>query len=102
MKILYTFNLNETKEQDEISESINEAGEKVSITKKVKKEIPIKFGLREPTRTLRDEAELYYGTKFSEALKAGFLTNALVDKRITTDGGVLAKEEKELYDLKLK
>lgn len=102
MKILYTFVENKEQEIDEIATSKNEAGETVSVTKKVKKEVSHKFGLKTPTRSLIDDAQLYHGVKFSEGLKAGLMSNALIDKRITADGGVLDQSEKEEYTAKVK
>ncbi len=93
MKTLYTFIENKEQEVEEVESSVNENGETVSITKKVKKQVPIKFGLRTPSRTMRDDADLFYGVKYSEAVKAGFLTNDMVNKHIANDGGILSAQQ---------
>ena len=71
-----------------------------SNSKKVKKEVPYKFFLRRPTRTMTDEAELYYGVKLAEGIKAGLLTKALLEKRFENDGGTRSDDENEQYHLR--
>ena len=44
-----------------------------------------------------DEAELYFGVKLSEGIKAGMLTRAMLAKRFDNDGGVLSDADKEQY-----
>ena len=53
--------------------------------------------LRKPTRSLFDEAELYYGVVLSQGIKAGLLTRALLSKRFSNDGGVMSDRDKEDY-----
>lgn len=97
MKKLYEFMVPKEVEIEEIEASKNEKGEEVKVTKKVKKKEMVKVFLRKPTRSLFDEAELFYGVRLSEGIKAGLLTRALLAKRFTNDGGVLSEEEKNLY-----
>jgi hypothetical protein len=96
-KILYEFKLEKTMEVEEIETSKNEKGEEVKTTKKVKKEVPIHFKLIKPNRRLFDEAELFYGIKLSEGIKAGLLTKSLLAKRYQNDGGAMSETEKEKY-----
>ena len=44
-----------------------------------------------------DEAELFYGVRLSEGIKAGLLTKALLAKRFVDDGGVFSEKDKEEY-----
>lgn len=97
MKKLYEFMVPKEIEVEEVETSKNEKGEEVKVTKKVKKREMVKVFLRKPTRSLFDEAELFYGVRLSEGIKAGLLTRALLAKRFTNDGGVLSEEEKNLY-----
>ena len=55
------------------------------------------FFLRKPTRSLYDEAELFYGIELSKGIKAGLLTKALLAKRYENDGGSLSDGEIERY-----
>jgi len=84
-------------EVEETDIAKNEKGEEIKTTKKVKKKEQVKIFLRKPTRALFDEAELFYGVRLSEGIKAGLLTRALLSKRFTNDGGVLSEEEKNIY-----
>jgi hypothetical protein len=97
MKKLFEFVVPKEVEVEEIEISKNEKGEEIKTTKKVKKKEQVKIFLRKPTRALFDEAELFYGVRLSEGIKAGLLTRALLSKRFTNDGGVLSEEEKNAY-----
>jgi hypothetical protein len=97
MKKLFEFTVPKEVEIEEIETSKNEKGEEVKTTKKSKNKEQVKVFLRKPTRALFDEAELFYGVRLSEGIKAGLLTRALLAKRFTNDGGVLSDEEKSLY-----
>lgn len=97
MKKLYEFTLNKEIELKETISEKNESGEEISVTKTVKKQIPQKIVIKKPTRLLFDEAELFYGVRLSEGIKAGLLTRALLSKRFTNDGGVFSEIDKEEY-----
>jgi hypothetical protein len=97
MKKLFEFNVPKSVEVEETEVSTNEKGEQVKTIKKANKKELVKVFLRKPTRSLFDEAELFYGVRLSEGIKAGLLTRALLAKRFTNDGGVLSEEEKNVY-----
>ena len=46
---------------------------------------------------MTDEAELYYGVKLAEGIKAGLLTKALLEKRFDNDGGTRNDQENKQY-----
>lgn len=95
MKNLYEFSLDKEQEVEETAETLNEKGETVKTITKVKKNVPIKFQLKKPSRQLIDEAELYQGEKISEGIKAGMLSVKMLEKRFLDDGGVLSKDKIE-------
>jgi len=97
MKKLFEFKINKEVEIEEIESSTNEKGEEVKTIKKVKKQTPQKLFLRKPNRIMFDEAELFYGVRLSEGIKAGLLTKALLAKRFVDDGGVFSEKDKEEY-----
>jgi len=97
MKWLYEFTVNGEKEVEQVETSKDEQGNEITTTKKVKKVSPIKFKIQKPTRKLFDEAELFYGVRLSEGIKAGLLTKALLAKRYQNDGGAMSEPEKEKY-----
>ena len=47
---------------------------------------------------MTDDAELYYGVKLAEGIKAGLLTRALLEKRFENDGGTRSDEENKEYN----
>lgn len=96
-KWLYEFEVFEKREVEETETSKNENGEEVKTTKKIAKSVPVKFKIKRPTRTLFEEAELFYGVKLAEGIKAGMLTRPLLAKRYSNDGGALSDPEKQKY-----
>ena len=77
MRILNEFKLLKEENVEETETSVNDKGEEVKTTKNVKKPIEKTFVVKKPNRSLYDEAELFYGVKLSEGIKAGLLTRAL-------------------------
>lgn len=57
--------------------------------------VPHIFAIKKPTRSLREEAELYYGAKVSEGVKANLLTHQMINKRYLNDGGSQSEPEQE-------
>jgi len=98
MKTMFEFDIFQEKEIEKVDVSTNEKGEEVKVTSKVKSTVPVKLAIKKPTRSLFDEAELFYGVRLSEGIKAGLLTRALLAKRFNNDGGVLSDEEQKEYN----
>lgn len=98
MKTMFEFDIYHEKDVEKTEISTNEKGEEVKVTSKVKTTVPIKLAIKKPTRSLFDEAELFYGVRLSEGIKAGLLTRALLAKRFNNDGGVLSEEEQKEYN----
>jgi hypothetical protein len=98
MKTMFEFDIYQEKEIEKVDISTNEKGEEVKVTSKVKSTVPVKLAIKKPTRSLFDEAELFYGVRLSEGIKAGLLTRALLAKRFNNDGGVLSDEEQKEYN----
>ena len=98
MKRIYEFTVNKEETVKEETVEKKKDGTEVTTAKDVKKEVPYKFFLRRPTRAMTDEAELYYGVKLAEGIKAGLLTRALLEKRFENDGGTRSDEENKEYN----
>jgi len=94
---MYTFKIDKTEETQTEEKSKNEKGEEITTVKKETKEIPIELKIKKPSRKLYDEADLFYGVKLSEGIKAGLLTKTLLAKRYENDGGPMSNPEKEKY-----
>jgi hypothetical protein len=93
-KELYAFEVKTTKEVEEKTVSKDEkTGEETTITKKVKKEVPVRIVIKRPTRQQIDKAETQYTVKLSELMKLGVLTRAMVTKKYADTGGVLTDVE---------
>ena len=97
MKKLFTFKLDREIKKTVKEETKNDKGETVTTEKEIVNEIKQKVFLKKPTRSLFDEAELFYGVRLSEGIKAGLLTRALLAKRFSNDGGVLSEDDKDRY-----
>jgi len=97
MKRIYEFTVNKEETVQEKSSKKEKDGTEVTTSKDVVKEVPHKFFLRRPTRAMTDEAELYYGVKLAEGIKAGLLTRTLLEKRFKNDGGIRSDEDSKIY-----
>lgn len=96
-KWLYTFTINRKVDKKVTEKQKGEKGEDIEITTTVKESVPISFSLKKPNRKLYDKAELFYGVKMSEGIKAGLLTRSLLAKRYDDDGGAFSESEKQRY-----
>ena len=94
---LYDFPVKKMVEKKETEVTKNDKGEETETTKTIKEEVPTTFKLKKPNRRLYEEADLFYGVKLSEGIKAGLLTKSLLAKRYSNDGGFLSEKEKEEY-----
>lgn len=92
-KELYAFNATKEEIKDVIETSKNEKGEEMKTVKQEKTSNLIEFALKKPTRALFDEAELFYGVKLAESIKAGMLTKTLMLKKYDNDGGIFTQNE---------
>ena len=97
MKKLYEFTLTQTVFVEEEEKSKDSEGNEVTVKKTIEKDKPRAFFLKKPTRAMFDEAELYFGVKLSEGIKAGMLTRAMLAKRFDNDGGVLSEADQKQY-----
>jgi hypothetical protein len=96
-KWLYQFTINREVEKERTTTSKNKEGQKVEVTEKYEEVIPVSFSIKKPNRRLYDDAELFYGVKMSEGIKAGLLTRNLLAKRYEDDGGAFSENEKQRY-----
>lgn len=96
-KWLHTFTIKKEIDKKVTEKQKGEKGEDIEITKTVKETVPISFHIKKPNRKLYDKAELFYGVKMSEGIKAGLLTRSLLAKRYDDDGGAFSESEKQKY-----
>jgi hypothetical protein len=67
--------------------------EEVSITKEVSEKIPYRIVMKQPTRRQIEEAELEFSVEMSNCIKRGILTKAMLAKKYSDTGGLLAEED---------
>lgn len=94
---LYQFQVNREKEVSETETTKNEKGEEITITRKVKRNVPVLYAIKKPNRRTYEDGELFFGVSLSEGIKAGLLTRQLLAKRFDNDGGTFSESEKERY-----
>lgn len=91
---LFGFDILEEKTVDEPKvQKDKETGEEITVTKKVKKKVPIHFVISKPNRKQIEEADIQFAIKQSEYIKQGILTRAMITKKYADTGGVLTEDE---------
>lgn len=96
--IIYSFTVEkketvkETQEQTQINPD-DGTEETISVTKEVEKLIPYQCIIRQPTRRELEEAELEYSIEMSKCIKRGILTKAMLAKKYSDTGGLLAEDD---------
>jgi hypothetical protein len=98
IKEIYSFNIYETKDVSVETESTDENGNAITITKKVSEQVPVKVTLKKPSRRQIEEADLEYSVEMSRCVKKGILTKAMLVKKYSDTGGLMSETEaKSLY-----
>lgn len=96
-KIIYSFTVEkkEIVKETETKKHVNDDGkeEEVSVTKDVEKLVPYECIIRQPNRRQLEEAELEYSIEMSKCIKRGILTKAMLAKKYSDTGGLLAEED---------
>jgi hypothetical protein len=94
IKLVHEWTVTLSKEVDKTtSELVN--GQTVQVTRKVKEDSPVKFGLKQPTRRELKSAELFYGKEFNRFFAMGFMPRSiLVNRHLDMSGGVLSEKER--------
>ena len=98
MKEIYSFTVELEKEVERSVEKtiINkETGkeEKVSVNEKFTEKEPVRVVLKEPNRREIEEADMEYSIEMSQCVKRGILTKAMLAKKYSDTGGLLAEED---------
>jgi hypothetical protein len=91
MKELYTFTVNREIEK-EVPCVRKKAGKDIESTKKVKEKINHRIVIEKPNISEIENAEFFYGQKFNEYINAGFLTRAMLSKKMGDLGGMGSKQ----------
>ena len=91
----FTVEKRETVKETETKTQTGKDGkeQKVAVTTDVEKMIPYECIIRQPTRREMEEAELEYSIEMSKCIKRGILTKAMLAKKYSDTGGLLAEED---------
>lgn len=92
MKELYSFVVNQRKEVEVSKET--EAG--TLISKEIQN-VPVNVILKKPSRKEVEEADTVWAVEFSDAVKKGIVTKAMLAKYYNDAGGFISKKESEEY-----
>ena len=94
-KKLYNFSVDFESEVEKSTDSTNEAGESIKITRKVKKLTPREFFIRKPNRSLLEQAEEFYSIEWSNAVKRGLLTRSQLAAKFSDEGDITSRADKK-------
>ena len=94
MKELYSFDV-KREVKSEVPHIKKTKDGPVETTKRVTKTIKNRIVFIKPTIVQREEADFFYGQKFNELINAGFLTKAMLAKKMGDLGGITSKSTSE-------
>ena len=97
MKELYKFNILVNREVPD-TETKEENGQTITTTKKVIKQVPIEFFIKEPNRSEKEEAEIVRATYLSSYIRRGVLPEAVLAKIYSDMGGTENEADKKFYN----
>ena len=101
MKELYSFQVKRQVEKEVPHVKKTKDGP-VETTKKVKKTIKNRIVISKPRMSDIEDAEFFYGQKYNEFINAGFLTKAMLIKKMGDVGGVASdRTRKQLSEIAL-
>ena len=99
MKELFSYIVKINKEIEK-TETKEENGQKITVTQKVKEDVPVKIIIKQPSRKNLEDAELQFSIEMSNCIKKGILTKGMLTKKYSDTGGVLSEDDaKELVTL---
>tara|TARA_B100001094_G_scaffold253969_1_gene252554 strand:- start:30471 stop:31280 length:810 start_codon:yes stop_codon:yes gene_type:complete len=108
MREIYSFTFEKEEKTKQTEEKVvknDETGEEetVSVTKDVVEPVPYRVIMKQPTRRQIEEAELEFSVEISKCIKRGILTKAMLAKKYSDTGGLLAEEDaKALTEMYIK
>ena len=95
MKEVYSFDV-QRQVQREVPHVKKTKDGPVETTKKVKKTIKNRVIFVKPSISQLEDAEFFYGQKYNEFINAGFLTKAMLAKKMGDLGGLTSKSQEEV------
>lgn len=101
MKELFSYTVNIEKEVEK-TETTEQNGSTVTVTKKVKEEVPYRIIIKQPSKKNIEDGGLQFSIEMSNCIKKGILTKGMLMKKYKDTGGSFSEEDqKELDSLAL-
>lgn len=101
MKELYSFDIKREVEV-EVPHVKNVGGKTIESKEKQMREVVNRIVLLKPTKAEVEDAEFFYSQKFNELLNSGFLSRAMLNKKMSDNGGLASKDEQKYIEKLLK
>jgi hypothetical protein len=92
MKELFSFNITVNKEVEK-TETKEENGQTITVTQKVKEDVPVRIIIKQPSRKNMEDADLQYSIEMSNCVKKGILTKGMLTKKYSDTGGLFSEED---------
>ena len=89
---LFSFNITVNKEVEK-TETKEENGQTITVTQKVKEDVPVRIIIKQPSRKNMEDADLQYSIEMSNCVKKGILTKGMLTKKYSDTGGSLSEED---------
>ena len=99
MKELFDFTVKINKEVEK-TETREEDGKTITVTSKVKEDIPVRIIFKQPSRRDTEDAEIQFSIEMSNCIKKGILTKGMLVKKYSDTGGIFSEDDdKRLTEL---
>jgi hypothetical protein len=92
MKELFSFNITVNKEVEK-TETKEENGQTITVTQKVKEDVPVRVIIKQPSRKNMEDADLQYSIEMSNCVKKGILTKGMLTKKYSDTGGMFSEDD---------
>jgi hypothetical protein len=92
MKELFSFNITVNKEVEK-TETKEENGQTITVTQKVKEDVPVRIIIKQPSRKNMEDADLQYSIEMSNCVKKGILTKGMLTKKYSDTGGMFSEDD---------
>ena len=97
MKELFSYTVNVTKEVEK-TETTEQNGSTVTVTKKVKEEVPVRVIIKQPSKKNIEDGGLQFSVEMSNCIKKGILTKGMLMKKYKDTGGSFSEEDQKELD----
>lgn len=95
MKEIYSFFTEKVVEKEVPFSKKGDDGKIIESTKKDRQVVKTRTCFVKPSMAVIEEAEFFYGQKFNEYINSGFLTKAMLNKKMGDSGGMTSKMSTE-------